>query len=102
MSKEGEMTEKLDLRSAVERAFEAIQQELYPDRELPDLLLEEVMLRPNEWEVTPGFTNPHVPQSAGALSGLMGQPKPRIYKRVLIDAKTGAVKGMLDGRIDEE
>jgi len=96
------MTEKLDLRSAVEHAYAAIQQDLYPDKELPDLLLEEVMLRPNYWEVTLGFTDPHVPQSAGALSGLTGQPKPRVYKRVLIDVNTAGVEGMLDGRIDED
>ena len=95
------MTEKIDLRSAVQHAFNAMQQDLYPDRELTDLLLEEVLLRQNEWEVTLGFTNPHIPQGAGALSGMLGQPKPRVYKRVLIDAETGAVKGMLDGRIDE-
>ena len=96
------MTEELDLRSAVERAFVAVQEDLYPDTDLPDLLLEEVMLRHDYWEVTLGFTNPHITQASGALSGVLGQPKPRVYKRILIDAKTGAVKGMLDGRIEED
>ena len=96
------MTEKLDLRSAVERALEAIQQDLYPDMELSDLLLEEVILRDDAWEVTLGFTNPHITQPTGAISGMLGQPKPRVYKRVIIEEQTGAVKGMRDGRIDED
>lgn len=94
-----EMTEGIDMRTAVQFAFQAIE-DLYPGMKLKDLLLEEVLLRNREWEVTLGFTNPYNPETPSALGGVLAQPKPRIYKRLLIDANTGNLKGMLDGRID--
>jgi len=100
------MTEDVDMRDAVQRAFHAISG-LYSDKKLQDLLLEEVLLRQGEWEVTLGFTSPYDPQTPGVLDTVLAQPgtrprtKPRLYKRVIIDAHTGEVKGMLDGRIDE-
>jgi hypothetical protein len=90
------------MRQAVDIAFDAIRN-LYADRSLEDLLLEEVLLRGmsgrDEWEVTLGFARPYSAERSGALSNVLPQAKPRAYKRFLIDADTGEVQGMLDGRI---
>lgn len=99
-----EQRERVDMRQAVDIAFEAIQQ-LYPNSTLEDLLLEEVYLgamNKGEWEVTLGFARPYSMERPGTLSTVLPQAKPRAYKRFFIDAESGKLKGMLDGRIEAD
>lgn len=102
---EQEQRDHIDMRQAVSIAFETAQ-ELYSDSHLEDLLLEEILLggtpSRDEWEVTLGFARPYSTERPGALSNVLPQVKPRIYKRFLIDAETGELRGMLDGRIDAD
>lgn len=94
------------MKQAVEVAFDAIQ-ELYPNMPLEDLLLEEVLLggstSRDEWEVTLGFAYPYRSEKSGAIGGVFPHAtRSRAYKRFIIDADTGNVQGMLDGRIDAD
>lgn len=92
------------MKQAVDIAFRAIQQ-LYPSYTLEDLLLEEVylgLMNENEWEVTLGFARPYSTERPGTLSNVLPQTKPRTYKRFFIDAESGDLKGMLDGRIEAD
>lgn len=101
---EQEQRNRIDMKQAVDIAFEAIQQ-LYPSYTLEDLLLEEVylgLMNENEWEVTLGFARPYSKERPGTLSNVLPQAKPRIYKRFFIDAESGDLKGMLDGRIEAD
>lgn len=98
------MTEqRIGMRQAVDAALATLQ-ELYPDAPLEDLLLEEVFsLEGDEdrWEVTVGFARPYVTgRPSGAISSTFTRERPRAYKRFIVDASTGEVRGMLDGRID--
>lgn len=98
-----EQQNRIDMRQAVDIAFSTMK-DLYPDNSLEDLLLEEVLLSgyrgQDEWEVTLGFTRPYSTERSGSLSNVLPQAKPRAYKRFLIDANTGEVQGMVDGRIE--
>lgn len=98
-----EQQNRISMRQAVDIAFSTMK-DLYPDRQLEDLLLEEVLqggtMNRDEWEVTLGFTRPYSLERSGSLSNVLPQAKPRAYKRFLIDANTGEVNGMVDGRID--
>ena len=100
-----EQRNRIDMRQAANIAF-ATMQELYPDSHFEDLLLEEVLLSGtpsrDEWEVTLGFARPYSTERPGTLSNVLPQAKPRIYKRFLIDAETGELRGMLDGRIEAD
>jgi hypothetical protein len=101
---EQEQRNRIDMKQAVDIAFGAIQQ-LYPSYTLEDLLLEEVylgLMNENEWEVTLGFARPYSTERPGTLSNVLPQAKPRIYKRFFIDAESGDLKGMLDGRIEAD
>lgn len=95
--------EQIDLRQAVDIATKTIR-ELYPEAALEDLLLEEVFhFETNqEWEVTLGFSLPYSSAGSGAISTVFQQTRPRAYKRFKIDANTGEVRGMLEGRIEVE
>ncbi len=76
-----EQRERVDMRQAVNIAFEAIQQ-LYPNSTLEDLLLEEVylgLMNKGEWEVTLGFARPYSTERPGTLSNVLPQAKPRAY-----------------------
>lgn len=100
-----EQRNRVDMKQAVDIAF-ATMQDLYSDSRFEDLLLEEILLGGNmgrdEWEVTLGFARPYITERHGTLSNILPQAKPRAYKRFLIDAETGALRGMLDGRIDAD
>ena len=100
-----ENQEQISMKQAVAIATITIQ-ELYLEESLEDLLLEEVLLdsssRGEEWKVTLGFARPYSSEIPGPMRGLVPQAKPRDYKRLLIDAHTGEVRGMLDGRIDAD
>lgn len=104
---EEEQQQIIDMTEAVSIAFSRLEN-LYPNVELRDLLLEEVLLtgyrdrKKPEWEVTLGFARPYSSQTGGSLSNVLPQAKPRSYKRFLIDAQTGNVEGMLDGKIDAD
>ncbi len=101
---EQEQRNRIDMKQAVDIAFRAIQQ-LYPSYTLEDLLLEEVylgLMNENEWEVTLGFARPYSTERPGTLSNVLPQTKPRTYKRFFIDAESGDLKGMLDGRIEAD
>lgn len=98
----------LGLQEAVQRANEILE-ELYPNRELKHVLLEEIERSgppgDGNWEVTLGFTRPGTVASAagpGALGGL-GLPTKsnRVYKRIRIDAETGGFEGMTDRDLEE-
>lgn len=92
------------MRQAVDIAMKEIQ-DLYPSETLQDLLLEEVLLGGFEadvWEVTLGFTRPYSTVTSGSLGNVLPQSRPRAYKRFKVDARTGEVRGMLDGRIDAD
>lgn len=95
----------ISMGEAVEAAFSQLES-LFPNVQLRDLLLEEVLLSgyrgQDEWEVTLGFTRPYSTETGGSLSNVLPQTKLRSYKRFLIDAKTGEVHGMLDGKIDAD
>lgn len=95
----------IDMREAVRIAFSRLD-DLFPDLGLQDLLLEEVLLsnyrEKPEWEVTVGFARPYATQTGGSLSNVLPQARPRSYKRFIIDAQTGDVQGMLDGKIDAD
>lgn len=94
---------EIELRQAVERAFEEIHK-IYDEKELNDLLLEEIERSGGDWLVTVGFTRP---SRISPYARAMGQdyvpvdPKLRDYKRIKIDAATGAFKGMTDRRLEE-
>lgn len=97
----------IEMTEAVTIAFSRLEH-LFPTVELRDLLLEEVLLshyrdkaKP-EWEVTLGFARPYATQTGGSLSNVLPQAKPRSYKRFIIDASTGKVEGMLDGKIESD
>ncbi|MBA2691280.1 MAG: hypothetical protein H0U65_02130 [Rubrobacter sp.] len=93
----------IDLRQAVNRAFEEIRG-IYDEDELNDLLLEEIEHSGGEWLVTVGFTrSSRIPRLAKAMGQDYGSvdPKFRDYKRIKIDAATGAFKGMTDRRLEE-
>lgn len=94
---------KIELRKAVDRAFEEIRN-LYDEGELNDLLLEEIERSGGEWLVTVGFTrSSRIPRMARAMGGdhAMVDPKFRDYKRIKLDADTGEFKGMRDRRLEE-
>lgn len=93
---------KIELRQAVERAFEEIR-EIYDEEELNDLLLEEIERSGDKWLVTVGFTRS---SRISSLSKAMGQtyvtnPNLRDYKRIVIDANTGEFRSMRDRRLEE-
>lgn len=94
---------KMELRQAVERAFEEIRK-IYDEEELNDLLLEEIERSGDEWLVTVGFTRP---SRLSHFAKAMGQdyatvdPNLRDYKRIKLDANTGEFKGMRDRRLEE-
>ena len=98
-----EQRQRVDMKGAVDIAVETIRG-LYQGASLEDLLLEEVFLGgdydKDAWQVTLGFARPYSTERPGALGNVLPQTKPRAYKRFLIDAHTGEVRGMLDGRID--
>lgn len=97
------MTEQreLDAKEAVRRATEIIE-DLYSGRKLEGLLLEEVIYTPsNFWEVTLGFTRPGRTMSTGGLSGVIPTERPRAYKRIRINAKTGEFGGMTDRNLED-
>lgn len=94
-------------RGAVAAATEQLQ-DLYPDTNLEDVFLEEILHseRDKEWTVTLGFTRPYTNVGpggpGGAVSAVLGQARPRMYKRFKIDSESGEFRGMLDGKIDED
>lgn len=94
----------LGLQEAVQRATEILE-ELYPDQELKHVLLEEIKRSgPTNtyWDVTLGFTRPGTLASVGGLSALGPPPKSsRAYKRIRLDAETGAFEGMTDRELEE-
>lgn len=91
----------LDVKEAVRRATDVIQ-ELYADRKLEGLLLEEVQFNPSgSWDVTLGFTRPGRTMTGGALSNVLPAERPRAYKRVKIDAQTGEFVGMTDRDLED-
>lgn len=97
---------KVGLQEAVRKAEEIIR-ELYPEDVLRDLLLEEIELSREDlqdvWLVTLGFTRPAQTTVAASVAGLVPNlPAVRAYKRIKIDAETGAFKGMTDRQLDEE
>lgn len=95
----------LGLQEAVQRATEILG-DLYPDQELKHVLLEEIERSgppgDEDWEVTLGFTRPGSVTSVGGL-GAMGRPlkSDRAYKRIRLDAQTGAFESMTDRELEE-
>ncbi len=95
----------LGLQEAVQRATEILE-ELYPNQELQHVLLEEIERSgpptDEDWEVTLGFTRLGSVASLGGL-GAMGRPLKgdRVYKRIRLNAETGAFEGMTDRELEE-
>ncbi len=89
------------MREAVQKAT-ATMRELYSEDQLQDLLLEEIELSRREidpmWLVTMGFTRPRKFKPLDAI--VQPQTADRVYKRIKIDANTGAFKGMSDRQLD--
>ena len=87
----------MDLQEAVRIAIDSVKA-LYRVQgfELKDLLLEEVELSGDTWLVTVGFTRPNTATDIGAIGeALAGTRRAlRAFKRVRIDANTGAFLGM--------
>lgn len=98
---EQERTDGVGMKHAVDIALSALN-ELYSNAPREDVLLEEVWhnVGKQEWEVTLGFARPYSTVRPGAVSDVFPQAKPRAYKRFIIDANTGELLGMLDGKID--
>lgn len=94
-------------RGAVEVATEQLQ-ELYPETDLEDVFLEEILHTKHDhlWTVTLGFTRPYKNVRpggpGGSVSAILGQARPRMYKRFKIDSMSGEFVGMLDGKIDAD
>jgi hypothetical protein len=91
----------IGIKEAVAQAT-SIVRNLYSEYKLVDLLLEEIELSDDErvWLITMGFTPPgsKIPTVAGIQMG----SRPRTYKRIRLDAETGAFKGMTDRELEEE
>jgi hypothetical protein len=81
------------------RAARAYAQQLYDERELKDLRVEEVELAEEDatWYVTLGWIESAVKQVAGFTGTFEGNQLaalPRVYKIFTIDAETGHVSSM--------
>lgn len=89
----------IDLKAAA-MAAETYARDLYPDGELGFLRVEEIELSEDAktWHVTLGWVERAIRESgpmAGTLSGATEiLTLPRVYKRLAIDAETGAVRSM--------
>jgi hypothetical protein len=91
----------LGLQEAVERATEVLR-ELYPNESLNQLLLEEIERggpADRYWNVTLGFARPG--SLAGMTTVVTSSPQSRAYKRIRINAETGAFEGMTDRLLQE-
>ncbi|MBA2377319.1 MAG: hypothetical protein ACR2N0_17800 [Rubrobacteraceae bacterium] len=93
---------KIELRQAIERAFEEIRK-IYDEKELNDLLLEEIERSNDTWFVTVGFTRfARIPPFAKAMGQrYVADPNLRDYKEIKLDAQTGEFKSMRDRRLEE-
>lgn len=79
------------------RAAERWVRELYPSRELRHLRLEEVELSSDErfWYITLGWLEPCVRRrTLGVFFTRGSRVPPRVYKRIQVDAESGAVVSM--------
>lgn len=89
----------IDIKTAV-AAAEGYVRELYPEAELRFLRVEEIELSEDGriWEVTLGWVERAIRESGPALGNLSGATEiltlPRVYKRLAIDADTGAVRSL--------
>jgi hypothetical protein len=83
----------LDAKQAVANAMQSIQ-ELYMPEKLEGLMLEEVQLSDDGhfWLITVGFTQATAGNNPIATTA--GNPKPRVYKVVKIDADKGKMIAM--------
>lgn len=87
----------IDVHQAIVNAKKTIR-ELDEEEQFPDLRVEEVMLdeKDNAWLVTLGYFRQRLINYAS--QGIMGDAgttwENRVYKQLVIDAETGAFKGM--------
>lgn len=91
--------ERIDVREAVRKGLGYLR-EIYADATLPNLRVEEVELSDDEkrWLITYGFTAPEQQVEGDPFAAITGGPATtrggREYKRVTLDARTGAPLSM--------
>lgn len=82
----------MDVKNAVQTAMDFVK-DLYADRSLRDLLLEEIEFSEvdDQWLVTVGFSLPEQKEESAPLitPSRMSQALSRRYKIINVDAKTG-------------
>lgn len=84
------MTTSVDMHQAMEKAVEQVEN-IYKDEDLSDVEIEEIEWDSEDWLITVGFTRSKTRRTLGGLTIPLRQ-----LKRIRIDRRTGAFKGMVN------
>lgn len=90
MTRKVTTVEEIDMHRAMDLAVEEIK-DIYKDEKLSDLEIEEIEWDSEDWLITVGFTREKTRQTLGGLTIPLRQ-----LKRVKIDRRGGAFKGMVN------